>query len=215
MQLVGRYRSHAVLSVERAILARHGESVYNVLALMNGDPAVPVRLTAAGLAQARALGEALAASALELCVTSGFERARTTADEALARPRRSRGSSSRRSTTRSTAPYEGTLPRRLPRLGVGAPVDRRARAAAGESRVAIVERYARALPPAARAAGGDDPRRRALAPDRLRARARGGERPGARTCRSSDTRRAYPFSAAELERRPRRARAAGSPRRRW
>ncbi len=70
--------------MERAILARHGESEYSVRGLLNGDPTVPCGLTEAGLVQARALAGALAGTELDLCVTSEFERTRLTAQAALA-----------------------------------------------------------------------------------------------------------------------------------
>jgi broad specificity phosphatase PhoE len=66
-----------------AILARHGESEYSAAGRLNGEPDVEVRLTALGLEQARRLGRTLAAEPLDLCVTSEFPRARETADEAL------------------------------------------------------------------------------------------------------------------------------------
>jgi probable phosphoglycerate mutase len=65
------------------VFARHGESEYSARGLLNGDPAVPIGLTALGVAQACALGEALAGEPLDLCVTSGFPRVEETADEAL------------------------------------------------------------------------------------------------------------------------------------
>jgi broad specificity phosphatase PhoE len=68
---------------ETVILARHGESEYSVRGLVNGDPHVPVALTPRGREEARALGEALRERAIELCITSDFERAIETADEAL------------------------------------------------------------------------------------------------------------------------------------
>jgi broad specificity phosphatase PhoE len=67
----------------RLVLARHGESVFSAVSRLNGDPTVPSPLTARGVAQARALGEALAGERLELCVGSGFQRVEDTADEAL------------------------------------------------------------------------------------------------------------------------------------
>jgi broad specificity phosphatase PhoE len=70
--------------VERLILARHGESVFSERLLLNGDVAVAGPLTARGEEEARALGWALAQVELDLCVTSEFERARQTADIALA-----------------------------------------------------------------------------------------------------------------------------------
>jgi broad specificity phosphatase PhoE len=65
------------------VFARHGESDYSARSLMNGDPAVPVGLTARGREQARALGRELAGTELDLCVTSAFPRALLTADEAV------------------------------------------------------------------------------------------------------------------------------------
>jgi broad specificity phosphatase PhoE len=69
--------------VERALLTRHGESELSLQGLTNGDPASPCALTEAGRAQARALGELLAGTQLDLCVTSDFERTQETADLAL------------------------------------------------------------------------------------------------------------------------------------
>ena len=69
--------------MDRVILARHGESERSVDGLTNGDPAVGVALTATGREEARRLGRELAEDAIELCVTSEFERARETADLAL------------------------------------------------------------------------------------------------------------------------------------
>jgi 2,3-bisphosphoglycerate-dependent phosphoglycerate mutase len=66
------------------IFARHGESEYSVQAIVNGDPSVACGLTPAGVEQARALGELLAGEEIDLCVTSAFPRVRETADIALA-----------------------------------------------------------------------------------------------------------------------------------
>ena len=65
------------------VLARHGESEYSVRGALNGDISVPCGLTAVGLDQAHALGEALAGESFDLCVTSEFQRTRETADAAL------------------------------------------------------------------------------------------------------------------------------------
>jgi broad specificity phosphatase PhoE len=70
--------------MDEVILARHGESELSVVGIVNGDPAVACALTAIGREQARRLGERLANTELDLCVTSEFERARETADLALA-----------------------------------------------------------------------------------------------------------------------------------
>src|SRR4051794_41932081 len=68
---------------DSVILARHGESEYSAHGLVNGDPSVRVALTPQGREQARALGETLRRRELDLCITSDFERAIETADEAL------------------------------------------------------------------------------------------------------------------------------------
>jgi probable phosphoglycerate mutase len=69
--------------MDEVILARHGESVLSVVGTVNGDPAVACALTPTGEEQARRLGERLAGTEIDLCVTSEFERARQTADLAL------------------------------------------------------------------------------------------------------------------------------------
>jgi broad specificity phosphatase PhoE len=70
--------------MDEVILARHGESELSVVGTVNGDPAVACALTATGREQARRLGELLADTELDLCVTSEFQRTRETADLALA-----------------------------------------------------------------------------------------------------------------------------------
>jgi broad specificity phosphatase PhoE len=70
--------------VERLILARHGESVYSVRGLVNGDPSVDVGLTPAGEGQARDLGRALADEPIDVCIVSTLRRTRATAEAALA-----------------------------------------------------------------------------------------------------------------------------------
>jgi len=70
--------------MERVILARHAQSVFNVRGVLNGDPSIPGGLTDDGRAQARRLGERLHGERIDLCVTTEFERTRETADIALA-----------------------------------------------------------------------------------------------------------------------------------
>lgn len=70
--------------METVFLARHGESRFSVRGAVNGDPGACGGLTDAGREQARALGRALAAEALDLCVHTEFQRTRETADLALA-----------------------------------------------------------------------------------------------------------------------------------
>jgi broad specificity phosphatase PhoE len=69
--------------VDRVVLARHGESERSVEGLTNGDPRVSCALTATGREEARRLGAQLADEAIDLCVTSEFERAQETATLAL------------------------------------------------------------------------------------------------------------------------------------
>src|SRR5262249_4723338 len=69
--------------MERVVLARHAESVFNARGTVNGDPRVPGSLTPTGVEQARALGIVLAQTPLDLCVTTEFERVIQTADGAL------------------------------------------------------------------------------------------------------------------------------------
>ena len=65
------------------IFARHGESAYSALGLMNGDASVHVGLTETGIEQARRLGDELRDVPLDLAVTSAMPRTIETADEAL------------------------------------------------------------------------------------------------------------------------------------
>jgi broad specificity phosphatase PhoE len=65
-------------------LARHGESVLNLEGRVNGDPAVPGPLSERGRDEARLLGVQLAHVGIDLCIHSRFQRARETAELALA-----------------------------------------------------------------------------------------------------------------------------------
>ncbi len=183
--------------MRRVILTRHGESEFSVRGALNGDVGVPCGLTPAGLEQARRLGRELVSEPIELCVTSEFERARATADEAL------RG-------------------REVPRLVLaelndplygrfeGAPLEEfRAWAAGassaespgpgGESRRQIAERYARAYRILL-----DRPEQAILAvshslPVAYALAARDGGEPAARVALAGYA-TAYPFVADELDR---------------
>ena len=66
------------------VIARHGESTLNHERRINGDPSVPVALTAKGRDEARLLGQQLAHLSLDVCVHSRFGRTRETAEIALA-----------------------------------------------------------------------------------------------------------------------------------
>ena len=65
------------------LLARHGQSLFNVDDVVNGDPALDRGLSALGLQEARALGLQVGAVAIDLCVVSEFPRAQQTARLAL------------------------------------------------------------------------------------------------------------------------------------
>jgi len=60
------------------VLARHGESEFNVLERLNGDPSVEVRLTDTGREQARELGRN--AGRVDLVAHTEFSRTRETAE---------------------------------------------------------------------------------------------------------------------------------------
>lgn len=66
------------------VLVRHGQSVFNVTGVVNGDPGLDRGLSALGVAQGELLQRQLAAVAIDLCVTSEFPRAQQTAEFALA-----------------------------------------------------------------------------------------------------------------------------------
>ena len=70
--------------MERAILVRHGESDFSARRLVNGEIGVACPLTERGVDQARRLAAELAREQIDLCVTSELERARETADIAVA-----------------------------------------------------------------------------------------------------------------------------------
>jgi broad specificity phosphatase PhoE len=66
------------------VIARHGESTLNHEQRVNGDPSVPVALTANGRDEARLLGRQLAHVPLDVCVHTRFGRTHETAAIALA-----------------------------------------------------------------------------------------------------------------------------------
>lgn len=129
--------------MRRVILARHGESEYSAHGRLNGDITVAVALTPRGRDEARRLGEELRDEELDLCVTSEFQRARETADLALAG----------RGVPREVDPhlndpligrYEGAYLEEYRGWASGSPSSA-APEGGGESRVLIVRRYARAF----------------------------------------------------------------------
>jgi broad specificity phosphatase PhoE len=66
------------------ILTRHGQSTLNIENKVNGDPTIPVPLTADGRVAATRLGEQVAHLPLDLGVHTRFGRTRETLDVALA-----------------------------------------------------------------------------------------------------------------------------------
>ena len=69
------------------LLARHGQSLFNVDGIVNGDPARDRGLSAQGGEEAVALGQQVAAVQIDLCVVSRFRRAQETARIALGEAR--------------------------------------------------------------------------------------------------------------------------------
>lgn len=65
------------------LLARHGQSVFNVDGVVNGDPRLDRGLSRLGEDEARKLEAQVRAIAIDLCVTSEFPRAQQTAHLAL------------------------------------------------------------------------------------------------------------------------------------
>jgi broad specificity phosphatase PhoE len=70
--------------MQRALLVRHGESVFSARGLATGRVDVCCPLSERGAAQARTLAEEISGEDIDLCVTSELERTRETADIALA-----------------------------------------------------------------------------------------------------------------------------------
>lgn len=70
--------------MERALLVRHGESVFSARGLATGDVAARCPLSERGIAQARALADELAGQKIDVCITTELERTLQTADVALA-----------------------------------------------------------------------------------------------------------------------------------
>jgi broad specificity phosphatase PhoE len=76
-------RPGSVRRVRLLLLARHGQSLFNVSGIVNGDPALDQGLSEAGKAAAAQLGVEISAVPIDLCVTSRFPRAQETARLAL------------------------------------------------------------------------------------------------------------------------------------
>ena len=65
------------------LLARHGQSLFNVDGVVNGDPALDRGLSPLGMEEGRKLAKQIGAVAIALCVVSEFPRAQQTAALAL------------------------------------------------------------------------------------------------------------------------------------
>jgi broad specificity phosphatase PhoE len=65
------------------LLARHGQSLFNVDGVVNGDPTRDRGLSPLGIEEGRKLGKQVAGIAIDLCVVSRFPRAQQTARLAL------------------------------------------------------------------------------------------------------------------------------------
>jgi broad specificity phosphatase PhoE len=129
--------------VETAILVRHGESAYSVDLRLNGDASVDVGLTARGREEARTLGEQLADSELDLCVTSELRRTAETADLALGSRQVPRLVLPELNDPRYGA-FEGATLEEY-RAWAGSAPSHTKPSEDGESRIEIIARYARGL----------------------------------------------------------------------
>jgi broad specificity phosphatase PhoE len=65
------------------LLARHGQSLFNVDRVVNGDPALDRGLSSLGMEEAHKLHGQIAGISIDLCVVSEFPRAQQTARLAL------------------------------------------------------------------------------------------------------------------------------------
>jgi broad specificity phosphatase PhoE len=190
-------KTGSVYSERTIILARHGESEFSARGLLNGHVGVAGGLTPLGRDESRRLGEALRHEPIDLCVTSQFQRARETADEAL------RGRDLPRLVLAElNDPLYGRFEGRgleeyrawassAPSSAVPEP--------GGESRLAIVERYVRAFRKLL-----DRPEQTILVvahslPVAYALGAREGKEPGVRVPLAEHA-TPYPFTAEELER---------------
>ena len=129
--------------MQRLILARHGESEYSARGLLNGDPAVAVGLTERGREEALRLGGELAGEPLDLAVHTGFLRTRSTLELVLAGRDGVPVLEEPRLADPGAGDFEGhTLDEY--RAWAWTADSRAAAPGGGESRLAVVERYAAA-----------------------------------------------------------------------
>jgi broad specificity phosphatase PhoE len=129
--------------VESAILVRHGESAFSVRGAVNGDPVGDCPLTETGREQASRLARGLADEPIDVCITSGFPRTQETAGILLAGRNVPRVVVEELNDPRAGV-FEGEAFERYKEWARGhGPLDEPP--GGGESRAAIVGRYARGL----------------------------------------------------------------------
>src|SRR4051794_27351150 len=80
-------RAGSVRPVRLLLLSRHGQSLFNVAGVVNGDPARDRGLSPQGEEEAAALAGQLAGVTIDLCVVSRFLRSQDTARIALGKSR--------------------------------------------------------------------------------------------------------------------------------
>jgi probable phosphoglycerate mutase len=185
--------------VERLLLARHAESEFSARGLVNGDPAEPVGLTPLGEEEARELGRTLEPEQIHLCVVSAFPRCRRTAELALAGRRVEFLEMAGLNDPRSGRSYEGKHLDEY-RKWAWSNGSREEPPGGGESRLAVVNRYADAYRDLLRR-----PERTILAvihalPIAYVMLALRGEPPRPRVDLPVEHARPYPLTAAELGR---------------
>ena len=201
MQHVARLPQRA--PVRELVLARHGESALQPeAAASTAIPASPARSPRRAGSRRERSARRLRPS-VDLVAVDRVRARRARQPTSRSAGGTCRGSSCPSSTTRATASFEGgALDAYREWAGARAARARRRRGEPG----ARSRRATRAASGAARAAGGDDPARRALAADPLRRSTRPRASRRARRSGSSSTRRPYPLDAGAARARGRRAR---------
>jgi probable phosphoglycerate mutase len=130
----------SVLDTADLVLVRHGETSYNVARRVNGDPSKPVKLTALGRAQASALVPVVGAVAWGSAWHTRFPRTRETLDLLLAEDRPARHEISELDDI-DVGELEGATIEEWRAWRRGRSLEESP--PGGESRVAVLRRYAR------------------------------------------------------------------------
>ena len=144
MQRVRSAATEVILFPVRIVLARHAESEYSALGLLNGDPESPVSLTLAGLEQARQPRRRASRRAVRPLRHHGLSARRGDGRRGSARARGAATRRARPRTIRATGRYEGR-PLAEYRAWAAATASSAIPEPGGESRLAVVERYAPAF----------------------------------------------------------------------